>query len=324
MHVTLRQLRAALAVAQHRSFRRAADELNLTGPAVSIAIGELERTLGVTLFDRTSRMVRTTELGQTFLLDAGRLVGDLTQLIEHTSGVAKSRQGRVVIACLASLGARVLPDAIRSCAKKYPAIEVLVRDDVSSTVVSGVRSGEADFGLVGVVVELDDRADDLVFEPLASDPFQVVFLKTHPFASKAKIKWTDLQGESFVGFAATHAIHVYAEKEMRRQKVTFAGTIGVTQVATVHGMLEAGLGISILPTLALPFRGHPLLEYRPLVAPTISRTIGLLRRRDRSLSPAAAGFYEVLREVISPATSKAAAVRMNDWNPLRSRMRKSQ
>ncbi len=303
LNITLRHLRAALAVAQHQSFRRAAEELHLSQPALSLTISELERNLGMVLFDRNSRMVRTTELGQTFLAQAGRLMGDLTRLVDWAGDVARSRRGRVVVATLASIAARAMPQVIRQCAARFPEIEVVIQDDLASRVNRSVRQGEAD---MGVTVQVPDGADDTLFEPLCEDPIHVVFQRTHRFSRDTAVAWRALAGESFIGLSSTSSIHAATHEEITRQGIVFERTNTFSNLATVHGMLEAGIGISVLPVLALPYAGHTLLASRPLVEPARSRQIGMLRRKDRSLSPAAEGFVEVLRETMGGEVATAS------------------
>lgn len=307
MNITLRYLRAALAVARHQSFRLAAEEMHLSQPALSLAIAELERNLGVTLFDRSSRMVRVTEIGEAFLASAGRLVGDLDGLIKDVGSAARSRRGRVIVACLTSIAGRVMPALIRECESRYPDMQVEVRDELATRLLDLVRFGEADLGLTAQTQELHE---DLGFNPLLRDEFHVVFPNGHRFESARRIAWTELAGETFIAFATTAGSHAMIDEQLASHRVTFRRSISVSHLATVTGMLEAGFGISILPRLALPVARHPTLRHRPLIKPGLHRTIGLVRRRDRSLSPAAAGFCEVLSELMADPTARRPALQI--------------
>jgi DNA-binding transcriptional LysR family regulator len=295
MNITLRYLRAALAVARHQSFRLAAEEMHLSQPALSLAIAKLERNLGVSLFDRSSRMVRTTEIGEAFLATAGRLVGDLDVLFKDIGNAARSRRGRVVVACLTSIAGRVMPLLIRECEHRYPEMAVEIRDELAARVFDLVRFGEADLGLTA---QWPDLHEELSFTPLLEDAFHVVFTKGHRFASRKHVAWAELAGETLIAFATTAGSHAMIDAQLVSDSVAFRRSISVSHLATVTGMLEAGFGISILPRLALPVERHPTLVQRPLIKPALHRTIGLVLRKDRSLSPAASGFCQVLREVM--------------------------
>lgn len=296
MHFTLRQLRAAIAVAKRGNFRRAADELKLSQPALSLSIAELERSLGVTLFHRTSRMVAPTEIGAAFLPGAERLVVELDRLVSDVAKNAEARAGRVVVTCLASVAGRVIPAVINECSRRYPAIDIDIRDDLAGRMAEVVRHGEADFAITLAPRSL---AEDLVFEPLFSESFFVVCQKSHRFAKASKVRWRQLEGETFIAFSTASGTHAMIDAEIIRARVSLGRRVTVTQLATVLGMLEEGVGVSVLPQLALPVERHPRLIVRPLIDPMLERTIGLLQRRDRSLSPAAAAFREVLFDTVA-------------------------
>jgi DNA-binding transcriptional LysR family regulator len=295
MNVSLRHLRAAVGVARLGSFRRAAESVHLSQPALSLTIAELEQALGVTLFDRTSRSVHVTELGEAFVHGAVQVLGDFERLVQEVGDVARSRRGRVVVSCTSSLAGRVVPLALRRCARTHPEVEVIVRDDVAVQVLAAVRSREADFGLTMGPTE---AGADVVFEALHQDRFHVVVQRTHRLARRRRVGWRDLDGETLVTLSTSSGIHRLVEDELVRQRVKPGRSTPVSHLSTVHGMLEAGYGIALLPAIALPVARHPTLVARPLVGPDIARTIGVYRRRDRSLSPAAATFLDAVREAL--------------------------
>ena len=295
MHVTLRHLRAAVGVAREGSFRRAADALHLSQPALSLAVAELEEQLGVTLFDRTSRSVTPTEIGAAFVATAARLLGDFDQLVQEVGDVAHSRRGRVVVSCVSSVAGRIMPLAMQACSRLHPQVEVVVRDDVAQQVLVAVRSREADFGLT---IEPRELEADMSFEPLKEDPFYLVCPRDHQLARRRKVCWRDLNAEALVSLSTTSGSERVISDELARQRVRPARTTPVSHLATVHGMLEAGHGIAVLPMIGLPVEGHPTLVSRPLMEPRLARVIGAYRRRDRSLSPAASALLEVIRDVL--------------------------
>ena len=295
MNVTLRHMRAAVSVAAHGSFRRAAEAVHLSQPALSLAVSELEQQLGLTLFDRTSRSVTTTDVGSAFLREASRLLADFDRLLQETGDVAQSRRGRVVVSCVASVAGRIMPLVLQRSFELHPQLDVIVHDDVAIQVLSAVRHREADFGLT---VEPAELGEGMLFEALHQDRFHLVCLADHRLARKRSVAWRDLNGLSLIALSTSSGTQHVLRDEMVRQRIELARSTPVSQLSTVHGMLEAGLGVSILPAIALPVNGHPTLVTRPLVEPVMSRTIGIYRRRDRSLSPAAAALLEVVRFVL--------------------------
>lgn len=294
MNVTLRHLRAAVGVAQYRSFRRAAEAVHLSQPALSLAISELEESLGVVLFDRTSRSVATTEVGEAFIKGAVRLLGDFDGLIGEIGDIAQSRRGKVVVSCVSSIAGRIMPLALQACALQYPQVDVTIRDDVALQVLSAVRSREADFGLTVVPAVV---GEDMLFEAMHVDRFHFVCPRDHRLAGQSKVAWKDLNGENLISLSTNSGTHQMVHEVLIRQAVEPARTTPVSHLSTVHGMLEMGFGVAVLPEIALPLAKHPTLVSRPLVVPELSRTIGAYRRRDRSLSPAASAFLSVVRTV---------------------------
>jgi len=306
MSVTLRQLRAAVAVAEYLNFRRAAEAIHLSPPAVSAAIAELEQALGIVLFDRSSREVRPSAAGASFLQGAARLLSDYDRLLCDASLVNQARRGRVTVSCVASLAGRIMPLALRACSERYPELEIHVRDDIASQVMVSVRAGEADFGL-GVTPDAD--SDEVRFTPRAEDPFFLVCAREHPLASRRRATWTDLAGERLVLPASGSGTWQIVNDQLVRAHVKLRGKTPVSHVSTVYGMVEAGYGVSVLPATALPAPGHPILTEVALHGPSLSRTLGIYQRRDRSLSPAAQTVLDLVLEALAQADPARAATR---------------
>lgn len=302
MHYTLRQLRAALAVAHHGSFRRAADAVSMSQPALSLAVIELESALGVSLFDRTSRMVRATVVGEAFFSSLGRSLNDLDALVNEVGMIAQSRRGHVVISSIASVAGRLMPAVLIECAKQFPEVELTLRDEVAARVIDVVRYGEADFGIVAKVEGA--LPEDLIFEKLVEEAFYLVCVKNHRLARKRSVMWSELDNESYVSFSTASGANAVVAEQVLLSGVKFGRVFDASQLSTVHAMLEAALGVGILPRMALPTEHHPALTYVPLVRPVLNRTLGVVRRKDRSFSPAAAAVKDILMAVAGVKTNK--------------------
>jgi len=263
MNVSLRQLRAFLAVAKLQHFRRAAESLHLTQPAVSRHIADLETELDVRLFDRNTREVVPTEAGRYLQSAVGRVLEELESVLAHVHSESERRHGKVRVAAAPTLSAGLMPQCIAACARDYPALTVQLHDQVQTLVLDSVRGGEVDFGLA--IEPADSEAFDS--ETILHDPFVLV---DHTSGSRRLI---DHQ-------LATHQVEA---KVMQQAGHTH----------TAFRMVEAGLGISITPSLSLPASDH--LVVRPLT-PVARRAITLIRRRHRSLSPVAELVWAQIRE----------------------------
>lgn len=295
MSVTLRQLRVAVAVATHLNFRRAAETVHLSPPAVSAAIAELEQALGIVLFDRSSREVHPSAAGASFLQGAARLLADYDRLLCDATLTTQARRGRVTISCVASLAGRVMPLALKACSERYPELEIDILDDVASQVTVSVRAGGADFGLG---VKPDTESSAVLFTPQAEDPFFLVCAREHPLSTRRRVTWKDLAGERLVLPASGSGTWQIVNDQLVRAHVKLRGKTPVSHISTVYGMVEAGYGISVLPATALPAAGHPILTAVAIHGPRLCRILGIYQRRDRSLSPAAQTVLDLVLEAL--------------------------
>ncbi|MGY2680791.1 LysR family transcriptional regulator [Pseudomonas tolaasii] len=296
MNITIRHLRVALAVERSRSFRKAAEELCVTQPALSIAISDLEKDLGLTLFDRTSRYVNVTELGQDFLRRAERIVEDFQSLIRDTVDISRSHRGLVKISCTASVAGRMMPLVLRECQEKYPDVNIVIRDDPISLTVNALQAGEVDFG---ITVASANLGQDIQTEHLLNDRYFVVLHRSDPLADRPEIVWDNLNGMNYVAFTPASGTQRVVDEALDAQRVKFNQRIVVQQLATVTYMLEAGMGVSILPKLAIPHPEHPRLIAIPLTSPILEREVVLAYRGDRSFSPAAAAARSIVEDIAS-------------------------
>ncbi len=267
--------------------------MGLTQPALSVAISRMEGELGATLFHRTTRVVRPTELGEKFLANVARILADLDAAARGVSDVARDRAGQVVVSCLSSIAGRFMPIVIADAARRYPALDIEVRDDVAVRVVEAVRRGEARIGITSYW----RPTKELRFDPLLDDPFYLVCRRDHRLAAtpaSRALRWRELDDEIIVGLAASSGSRPLIRKTFAAARVRPLREILVSQLATVLGMLEAGVGVAALPGLALPAEGHPLLTSRRLRDPRLARSVGVIRRKDHSLSPAESALMDVL------------------------------
>lgn len=292
MNVTLRQLRVFIEVARLQSFSRAGDEIGLTQSAVSRCVRELEAEIGVKLVDRTTREVQLTDVGANLIASIPRLLGDLDDALREIREIGEQRRGRVVVAASPTVACRLMPQVVAACGRQFPYITLGLRDDVQSDVVRKIRSGEVDFG----VIIGPFAGEDLETQCLTTDSFCVVVRGDHVLALSQEVSWKALDGERLVMLDYASGSRPLIDAVMSEQGVRARVVQELGHPATVFGLVEAGVGISVLPWLALPVpAGAPLLA-RPLV-PRAERTVELVRRRDRSLSPAAEAVWSLIRQL---------------------------
>ncbi|WP_027801357.1 LysR family transcriptional regulator [Paraburkholderia dilworthii] len=292
MNVTLRQLRVFIEVARLQSFSRAGEEIGLTQSAVSRCVRELEGEIGLKLIDRTTREVQLTDVGGNLVSSVSRLLTDLDDALREIREMGEQRRGRVVVAASPTVACRLMPRVLASCGGRYPHIALGLRDDVQSDVVRKVKSGEVDFG----VIIGPFASDDLLSESLMTDSFCLVCRDDHPLAQKKQVGWADLEGQQLVMLDYASGSRPIIDAVMQEYGVNASVVQELGHSATVFGLVEAGIGVSVLPWLALPLPAGAALTARPLM-PRAERTVELVRRRDRSLSPAAEAVWNLIREL---------------------------
>ncbi|CAM5780490.1 LysR family transcriptional regulator [Rhizobacter fulvus] len=286
MNLSTRQLRAFLALAESRNFTRAAASSHLSQPAFSALIRQLEDDVGVRLFDRTTRHVALTAEGEAFERATRRILDEVDAAASGMRDRAARRIGKVSIALLPSLAADWLPDVLAGFRAAHPGIGLAVADVLSEPCIDRVRAGLADFALAATRAETPELRADL----FCSDDFHLVCPRTHALAKRHNPRPKELAGEPFIHLARTSSVRQYLDAATHPHG--FASVLEVDQLATVAGMVRAGLGISIVPALTLYQFRSPELAIVPLSWPGLRRRIYLVRRRDRGLSVAAQAFCD--------------------------------
>lgn len=290
MNVTLRQLRTFLVVARTRHFRLAAERLHLTQPAVSRQVADLEAELGLPLFDRNTRDVQLTAAGERLQGTLAPTLDQLDTLLTQTHAESEGLHGTVRIASGPTPSAELIPPCLARCARDFPELRVLSRDRVQTDVLAAVRAGEVDFGMA-----IDPPAShELHVETVLHDPFVLVCRHDHPLAALSRVGWKRLRHEPLVLLDHSSGSRRLIDAAFAEHHIDVQPTQETGHTHTAFRMVEAGLGSTVTPGLSTP--SLPSLVTRPLI-PTVRRAITLVRRNNRSLTPAAERVWTLLREV---------------------------
>lgn len=289
----LADLRAYLAVADLGSFRAASDAMHLSQSALSRRVDKLEDALGVKLFERTTRKVELTTIGRGFVPKARNVLNELESALLGVQDVAEKISGEVTIACVPSAVAYFLPAVIQQYHATYPRIRIRVIDESSSVILTSVARGEADFGLTYI----GTQDADIEFHSLLRESFVVALRRDHPLARKRKLAWSDLAGHDFISLAQGSGNRFLMDQALANSPDRPRWFCEVQHVPALVSLIEAGVGIGVVPQLAMPPKGHAVLSTVPLVDPEISREIGLIHRRGRALSPVAQLLFDLLVEM---------------------------
>jgi DNA-binding transcriptional LysR family regulator len=294
----LNDLQAFRAVVENGSFRKAADAVRITQPALSRRIEKLESALNVKLFERTTRKVSLTTVGRAFLPQVERLLDDLDIALMTIGDVGSTRMGSVTIACVPSAAYYFMPQVISAFHKQYPKIKVKLLDASANEVNSAVALGEADFG----VSFSGNLAPDVDFDLLLQERYVVACRRDHPLAARHQVSWEEMHEHDYISLDKTSGNRLVLDQALTRMYPHSPSICETRHVTTMIGLVEAGLGVAAVPSIAMPVNAHPVLVSVPLVEPEVVRNVGLLKRRGRTLTPAALELERLVREMPSRST----------------------
>lgn len=310
LNLTLRQVRAFLAVAEAASFTAAANRLHLTQSAVSVLVGELEGVFGLRLFDRTTRQVQLTDAGREFLPVARKALAELEGAVASSRELAAQKRGRVVIAATPLMSSLLLPRAIARYAQLQPGVGVVLHDTLAGQIQPKVRDGEVDFG----IGTLERSSREVVAEPLMSDTLVLACAADHPLATRRQVPWRALAGHPFIALTRDNTVGQLINEALGGAGVEVRPAYEVTHLWTVVGMVDAGLGVAVLPSYANAIAQLYRIRITRLVEPLVRRETSFMMRRGVRLSPAAAGFQAFLKGYVGEwqgRGERAAAPRAN-------------
>jgi DNA-binding transcriptional LysR family regulator len=296
---SLADLRAFVTVGELQSFAAAAKALHLSQPALSRRISHLEDLLGVRLFDRTTRSVGLTVLGRRFLDEVRGLVEDLDRSVLSLRDAAELEAGDVTIGCVFSAVHHFLPPVIRAFRAQHPRVLVRIIEEGADEVLASVKYGEADLA----VNYIGMQDPEVEFTPLLKEPYVLACPADHPLARRRSVRWEELADYPQARVSHASRNRLFIDQALAEVPPLPRPIIEVRHVSTLIGIVESGLGLAVVPQLTLPQRPASVVGVK-LEEPAISRTIAIVRRTGRSLSPAAAAFERLLvaagRGTVSP------------------------
>lgn len=301
---SLADLRAFIAAAQLRSFAAAAKTLHLSLPAFSRRISNLEARLNVRLFDRTTRSVELTRLGASFLREITTVVDDLDRSVVGLRDAAQMEAGDVVIGCVFSAVHHFLPAVIRAYREQHPNVLVRILEQGADGVFASVKHGEADFGINYIGMQ----EAEVIFTPLLKEPYVLACRTDHPLVGRPAVRWDELAAWDQVRVSQASRNRIFIDQALADQPLLPRPVCEVRHVSTLIGLVEAGLGVAIVPQLTLPRHGATVVGI-PLERPTITRTVGLIQRTGRTLSPAASAFVKLLVQGPRPPSNRGGRTR---------------
>ncbi|WP_201541353.1 LysR family transcriptional regulator [Psychrobacter faecalis] len=296
MNISIRQLSAFISVADNGSFTRASEQMHLTQSAVSGLIKELESSLGIVLFDRTTRQLSLSVVGHHLLPQARRILNEMQLFENEASSLTSLAKGQVRLA-VSQFAASSMPAVIAQFAKAYPDISVSLLDCSAENVLEHIQNIEVDLG-VGTERGFTEPDDDISADLLYQLPFCVVMPDNHALPQKSEVIWQDLVDTPLITLQGPFIEQVTAELDEEIASHIQQARYKVNFMSTALEMTRQGFGI----TLCLPYMPEVIdwvsangLQMRPLAQPVKMRRFFIYQRSSRALSPASIAFKQFLQ-----------------------------
>ena len=301
---TLRQAQYAVAVADLRSFRRAAELCRVSQPALSSQLAGLEEGIGARLFERDRRRVLPTPAGAEIVDRLRRLLVEADDLVDAARPLADPMTGALRLGILPTIAPYLLPDAVRGLRKGFPRLSLRWVEDRTAALVSALRAGDLD----GAVVALESDVGGLEHAEIGRDEFVLAVPRGHVLSrSLGPVRAAELDGEPVLLLADGHCF--------RDQALAFCSRAGAdelgfraTSLSTLAQMAAGGAGVTLLPRLSVPIENRRgALVVRPFAPPAPARTLALVWRPRSPVAPAlwplAAALGESFRRVAAARAS---------------------
>jgi DNA-binding transcriptional LysR family regulator len=294
MNLTLRQLRAFVAVADKGSFTEASRQLHLTQSALSVLVRELERELGVRLFDRSTRHVHMAEAGRDFYPFALRVLNELDHAVTSVGNLRDKKKGLLRLAAPQLMACTLIPPVIAGFAEVYPDVEVQLYDTPPDQMLDAVLAGEVELAVGpdgGREAALDKR-------PLLRDRHWLICPANHALTRKRKVRWGDLAGSPFIAPTRDFMARLQLQLDQSGRGLRIVPAHEVAYMTTAMGMVAAGLGVTACPSYSAPLAKAYGLAMRLLVEPQFYREVCIYSLAKKSLSPAAGAFVEFMQTFV--------------------------
>jgi LysR family hydrogen peroxide-inducible transcriptional activator len=276
--MTFHQLRYVCAIADTGSFSRAAERCQVAQPSLSEQVLKLEEDLGTKLFDRLGRSVRLTEAGRVFLPHARSILKEIETARSSVADKCAEVRGSVAVGVIPTVAPYLMPRYTTAFTKKYPEAKLRIIEETTPILLESLRDLSIDLAILALPM----RHKDLEFVPLRTEPLFAVLPKNHRLAAAESLALKDLRGESFVMLRDGHCFRDLSIAACSRARVTPRIAFESGQFSSLFGMVAAGVGISLVPEMAIDRNAG--CRYVPLSDARATRTIVAATLRGRSFN----------------------------------------
>lgn len=294
-----------------RHLGKVAASINVSQPAISKTLGELERGLGLRLFERTARGVVPTAYGQCLIRHARTLLSELAQARDELQGLASGGAGNIRVGVLATAALELLPRALAAFKAKQPGVFVLVREGIMETLLPELWLGNLDL-IVGRLPQ--GGAQGLGEKTLMEEGVSVVTGRHHPLVKRKRLRWSDLKPYPWVLPPVNTLLREPLERLFEDHALAMpANRIETLSVHVIRAYLDYTDAIAALAAdVSRYYESLGLLAILPLELPKLVRPVGMIWNRQRPVSPSTQSLMQCLEDVArvarSPKTDAGAAI----------------
>ncbi|MBX3443890.1 MAG: LysR family transcriptional regulator [Planctomyces sp.] len=292
----LHQLRYFVAIAELRSFTRAAERCRVSQPSLSQQIIKLERELGQPLFERLGRSVRLTEPGEALLAQAQAILRSVNEIQERVVAAVDPQQGKVSVGAIPTIAPYLLPPLLKSFRRQHAGARVSVHENLTDPLLQGCLSGEVDVA----VIASPPHHDLLCSEALFTEELRLATARGHRLLKGSAVALRDLAAEPFVLMNELHCLGEQVLGFCRQEGCEPQIHCQSVQLLTIQELVAQGQGVSLIPSMACESDRGRKCSYRSLTAPTPTRTIRMVWHRDRYQSPLLKRLLQAMRGLSRP------------------------
>jgi LysR family transcriptional regulator, hydrogen peroxide-inducible genes activator len=294
--MNLKDLKYLVALADTGHFGRAAERTFVSQPTLSAQLKKLEEYLGVKLVERQPKNVQLTDVGKQVVARARRMLNEGDEIIALARNGTDPLAGKLKIALIPTIGPYLLPRVMRKIRKALPKLGLMLYEYQTEALLKRLRDGEIDLGIMA----LPTSQEGVEARELYQEAFTVALPNGHPLAMKSTIKVADLKGQTLLLLEDGHCLRDQALEVCSRVDVREAEDYRATSLETLRQMVVAGLGVTLLPELAVesPFGSQSGLAIRQFVKPAPTRTVGAVWRKSSTRVEAIGAVCDVLDGVM--------------------------
>ena len=298
--IKLKDLRYLVAVADTRHFGRAAERCFVSQPTLSAQLKKLEQSLGVQLIERQPNNVGLTEAGEQIVERARRILEACTEVTTLARSHRDPLAGALRVAFLPTIGPYLLPHIARPLQRALPRLELHLHEYQTAPMLARLRAGELDLGILALPVDLEG----LEARELYNEPFKVLVPERHALSRRERVQMSELEGESLLLLEEGHCLRDQALEVCSRVGVRESEDFRATSLETLRQMVAAGLGITLLPELAVDagFGSQRGLAVRRFAKPAPARRVGAVWRKSTTRAAAIHELCGIIGQAITAKT----------------------